>query len=81
MKFFEEFAKFFFLFGLLFILIGGILFLFSKLGTFKSIPRLPLDIVIERKNFKFYFPLGTSILISIILTLLLNIILRFLSKK
>jgi hypothetical protein len=32
--------------------------------------RLPGDILIERKNFTFYFPLATSILISILLTLL-----------
>jgi hypothetical protein len=40
------------------------------------IPRLPGDIAIERKNFRFYFPLGTSILISLVLTLLLNLFLR-----
>jgi hypothetical protein len=40
------------------------------------IPRLPGDIVIERKNFRFYFPLGTSILVSLVLTLLLNLFLR-----
>lgn len=40
------------------------------------VPRLPGDISIERKNFRFYFPLGTSILISLILTLLLNLFLR-----
>ena len=33
--------------------------------------KLPGDIAVEKENFKFYFPLGTSILISIILTLLL----------
>jgi hypothetical protein len=32
--------------------------------------RLPGDIVVERENFRFYFPLATSILISIILSLL-----------
>ena len=32
--------------------------------------KLPGDILIERKNFTFYFPLATSILISILLTLL-----------
>lgn len=32
--------------------------------------RLPGDIVIERPNFRFYFPLGTSIVISIILSLI-----------
>jgi hypothetical protein len=40
------------------------------------IPRLPGDIAIERKNFRFYFPLGTSILVSVVLTLLLNLFLR-----
>ncbi len=33
--------------------------------------RLPLDFSYRRNNFAFYFPLGTSILISVILTLLL----------
>jgi hypothetical protein len=40
------------------------------------IPRLPGDIAVERKNFRFYFPLGTSILVSLVLTLLLNLFLR-----
>ncbi len=40
------------------------------------IPRLPGDIAIERKNFRFYFPLGTSILISLVLTLLVNLFFR-----
>jgi hypothetical protein len=40
------------------------------------IPRLPGDISIERKGFRLYFPLGTSILISLVLTVLLNLFLR-----
>ena len=40
------------------------------------IPRLPGDIAIERKNVRFYFPLGTSILVSLVLTLLLNLFFR-----
>jgi membrane protein implicated in regulation of membrane protease activity len=30
--------------------------------------RLPGDIVVERENFRFYFPLMTSILVSLVLT-------------
>lgn len=33
--------------------------------------RLPGDIIIERENFRFYFPLTTSILVSIVLSLLI----------
>jgi hypothetical protein len=40
------------------------------------IPRLPGDISIERRGFRFYFPLGTSILVSLILTIALNLFLR-----
>lgn len=40
------------------------------------IPRLPGDITIERRNFRFYFPLGTSIVLSVVLTLLLNVFFR-----
>jgi hypothetical protein len=40
------------------------------------IPRLPGDISIERRGFRFYVPLGTSILVSVILTIALNLFLR-----
>lgn len=41
--------------------------------------KLPGDIRIEKENFKFYFPITTMILLSILLTLLLQLF-RFLSK-
>jgi hypothetical protein len=50
------------------ILIGGILWpLLSRIG----LGRLPGDILYQRGNATFYFPLTTSILISIVLSLLL----------
>lgn len=36
-----------------------------------SLGRLPGDVVIERENFRFYFPLGTMIVVSVLLSLLL----------
>ncbi|MBI4972190.1 MAG: DUF2905 domain-containing protein [Candidatus Omnitrophica bacterium] len=52
------------------VLIGmGILLTFVHKIPF--IGRLPGDIYIQKKNFSFYFPLTTSILISIILTLIM----------
>lgn len=50
----------------------GVIFIFSEKIT--GIGRLPGDIVIQRKNFTLYFPLATSILISIVLTLIFWII-------
>lgn len=55
------------------IAVVGLLLLLAGRGV---LPRLPGDIVIERRNFTFHFPLGTSILISVVLTVLLNLFLR-----
>jgi hypothetical protein len=40
-------------------------------GRFFGLGRLPGDIVVRRNNFTFYFPIVTSILLSIILTLVM----------
>ena len=60
--------------GRMMMIFGGVLFAVGLLLIFGArIPwlgRLPGDIVIERENFRFYFPIVTSIVISIILTLL-----------
>jgi Protein of unknown function (DUF2905) len=53
--------------------VGALLLVASKLG----VPRLPGDIVVQRKNFTFYAPLGWMILLSVALTLILNLIGRF----
>jgi hypothetical protein len=55
--------------GVILIIIGMIILFKDKLPF--GIGRLPGDISIERDNFRFYFPLGTSVLISIILTIIL----------
>ncbi|QBQ53904.1 DUF2905 domain-containing protein [Nitrosococcus wardiae] len=52
--------------GLILVVIGVLWPWLTKLG----LGRLPGDIVIERENFRFYFPITTSILISLILSLL-----------
>lgn len=69
-----SFGKFFIILGLLFLALG-VFFLFIKQIPFLG--KLPGDILIQKKNFTFYFPITTSILLSI----LLSIILYFFSKK
>ena len=63
----QHIGKFLILLGLLISAIGGLLLLSGKIPW---IGRLPGDILIQKKNFTFYFPLATSILLSLILTLL-----------
>lgn len=67
--------KIFFILSLFFLITGVIFFLFEKMNF-----RNPLDSKIEKENFKFYFPLGTSIIVSIFLTIILNIIFRFFKR-
>jgi len=60
--------------GVVMIILGGIFLLLGNLsGKVPWIGRLPGDIYIERGNWSFYFPLATSIILSIILTLLFSL--------
>jgi len=65
-------AKLFIFIGIIFIIIGLILYFFKDFPLF----RLPGDIVIKKENFTLYFPITSSILISIILSAVFYIISR-----
>ena len=58
-------------FGLLIALVGVVLVF---VGRVPWIGRLPGDIHIQRGNFTFYFPLATSLLLSLVLTLVLYVV-------
>ena len=61
-------------FGVVMVILGGIFLLLGNLsGKVPWIGRLPGDIYIERGNWSFYFPLATSIILSIILTLIFSL--------
>jgi len=62
------FGKILVAFGIIMIVVGG-LFMFGSKIPF--IGRLPGDITIQKKNFSFYFPITTSIIISIILSFIM----------
>jgi len=63
----RDLGRLLFFFGAILIVAGALLMVAGKVGLGK----LPGDIVYRRGNFSFYFPLMTSILLSIILSLLL----------
>jgi hypothetical protein len=59
-------------FGVLMVVVGGVILLAGSLfGKVPWLGRLPGDIHVQRGNWSFYFPLATSILLSIVLSLLL----------
>jgi len=64
----EPFAKLLLGLGALFILVGVILWAGSRLFGAVGWRLLPGDIYIKRPNFVFFFPLGTSIALSLLLS-------------
>jgi hypothetical protein len=68
----QEVGKFLVAAGLLTAVLGLALMLVGKLPG----GMLPGDILVERKNFTFFFPIATSIVVSIVLTLVVNFFLR-----
>ena len=73
----EDIGKMLVLLGILLVIVGGVVFV---LGKIPGIGSLPGDIVIQRDNFSCVLPLVSSILLSLALTIILNILLRTINK-
>lgn len=72
----SETGKWIIVIGVLIILTGVIIYLFHD--KLHWIGRLPGDISIEKENFRFYFPVVTMILLSVLVTIIVNGIKKFL---
>lgn len=70
----EQLGRMLILMGVVVVVAGLLLTLGPRLPF--RIGRLPLDIHIQRDNFNFYFPLGTSIVVSLVLTLVFALLNR-----
>ncbi|NQS76510.1 MAG: DUF2905 domain-containing protein [Peptococcaceae bacterium] len=66
-------GKMFLFIGLIMVVLGGIMLAGGKLF---GLGRLPGDIYIQKRNFSFYFPVMTGIILSILLTIIINIFRR-----
>ena len=74
----ENIARYLMIGGIILFLIGGGIYLAAKFGL--PLGRLPGDIRIEGENGSFYFPITSSILVSVVLTIVLNLIARFFKR-
>jgi hypothetical protein len=70
--------------GKILLIVGGVIVVIGLLLVFAPhIPflgKLPGDIFVKKDNFSFYFPIVTFLIISILLTIIVNLILYFLNK-
>lgn len=71
----DSIAKVIIAIGLLLVIGGGVMLLLGKLGI--DIGRLPGDVHVEGERSSFHFPIVTCIIVSIVLTILLNVVMRF----
>lgn len=69
----NQISKMLIVFGVLFVVIGLLL---QFLGKIPGFGRLPGDIYIRKDSFTFYFPLATSLFISLVLSLIVNLFWR-----
>ncbi|ABO50192.1 conserved hypothetical protein [Desulforamulus reducens MI-1] len=70
---FESIAKMLIFAGISIAILGGMLLIVGKIP---GIGKLPGDIFVRKGNFTFYFPVVTSILLSILLTFIINLFFR-----
>ena len=67
----QELGRFLVLVGVITVVVGGLLLL---AGRVPWLGRLPGDIVVRRGPVTFYFPLVTSLVLSIVLTIIINLL-------
>jgi H+/Cl- antiporter ClcA len=70
----QQTGKYIIIVGASIVVIGLLVYFFhNKLNWFG---KLPGDIRIERENFRFYFPIVTMLVLSLLLTIIINILRR-----
>ncbi|TAK14430.1 MAG: DUF2905 domain-containing protein [Anaerolineae bacterium] len=74
----QQIAKFVMVLGVSVFVLGGALWLFGRVGL--PLGRLPGDFRIQLGSFTCVFPLASSIILSILLTIALNLLARWLNK-
>ena len=72
----QSLGKFLLLAGVLLVLLGGLVILAGKMGL--PLGRLPGDYTFRGKHVLFFAPIGTMIVVSLVLTILVNLFLRWL---
>ncbi|MEO6949546.1 MAG: DUF2905 domain-containing protein [Ginsengibacter sp.] len=71
----QQTGKYILIAGLIIIIAGILIYFFHD--YFKWIGKLPGDFKIEKENFRFYFPLTTMIILSVVATVIINLLKRF----
>lgn len=64
--------------GLALVVLGGLIWLLGRLGL--PVGQLPGDIHIKGENVSCYVPIATMILVSLVLTVVLNVVIRLLNR-
>lgn len=67
----ESIGKTLIIFGIVLIVVGALFFVMGRIPWFG---RLPGDIIVKNDNMTFYFPITTMLIVSVIVTILFNII-------
>ena len=78
----RELGKMILGFGVVMVILGGLLLLAGNLsGKVPWLGRLPGDIYVEREQWKLYVPIGTSILISIVVSIVLTLLFALFGRR
>jgi len=66
--------------GVVLAVVGGLVMLVGQIPSLSNLGKLPGDIRIEGQGFSCLIPLGTMIILSLVLTVVLNIVIRLINR-
>jgi hypothetical protein len=75
---FSSLGKIVLILGLVLAVVGALILLLGRVGL--PLGRLPGDIRLQNENASCYIPVGTMILLGVLLTILVNIVIRLLQR-
>jgi hypothetical protein len=67
--------------GIVVVMLGGALMLLDRIPFFSNLGNMPGDIHVEGRNFSCFAPIGTMIILSLLLTVILNIVVRLINRQ
>jgi hypothetical protein len=70
--------------GKILLIVGGIIVILGLILVFSQhipfLDKLPGDIFIKKDGFSFYFPIVTLLIVSVLITIIVNVVLHFMNK-
>jgi hypothetical protein len=77
---FQSVGRILLIFGIVVAILGGLLMIFGQSSLLSKLGNLPGDVRIEGQGFSCFIPIGSMFIISLFLTIIINVVVRLINR-